>query len=267
MVKSGRTSARRNPPVPFLSVLGRRIRSERESRGLARDALARESGLSMRFLAQVEAGAGNISIARLHRLAGALGVGLPDLLREEEDAGGQRLVLALLGLRGAGKSTLGREAARRLGWEFVEHDRLVEDAAGMSLGELFSLHGDAYYRRLSRETLQRFLDAPGSPAILATAGGVVADPEAFEELLRRTTTLWLSAKPEDHWNRVVAQGDARPMRDRPEAMAELRRLLQERVPLYSRSAKRIDTSSLGQDGALRAVLNCAHAACARTAHG
>jgi len=165
-------------------------------------------------------------------------------------------VIALLGLRGAGKSTVGRRLARRLRVPFVELDRRVEEAAGMSLGELFALHGEAYYRRLEREALQRVL-ADRRPLVLATGGGLPASPETYALLREHALAVWLRAAPEDHWNRVVQQGDRRPMADHPEAMAELRRLLSSREPLYAQAAATVDTSRLGVDGAVEAVTRLA----------
>ncbi|HET8645472.1 MAG TPA: shikimate kinase, partial [Vicinamibacteria bacterium] len=161
-------------------------------------------------------------------------------------------VIALLGLRGAGKSTIGRRLARRLRLPLVELDRRVEEAAGMSLPELFALHGEAYYRRLEREALARVL-ADGRPLVLATGGGLPASPETYAHLRAHALTVWLRAAPEDHWNRVVQQGDRRPMADHPEAMAELRRLLAAREPLYAQAAATVDTSRLGVEGAAEAV--------------
>src|SRR5207302_6959227 len=134
-----------------------------------------------------------------------------------------------LGLRGAGRSAVGRRLAQRLRVPFVELDELVEKAAGMSLAGLFSLHGEAYYRRLAREVLTRFL-AEGEPAVLAAGGSVVTDREAFRLLTRRCRTVWLQATPEDHWQRVLQQGDERPSAASPHAQAELRALLRAREP-------------------------------------
>jgi XRE family aerobic/anaerobic benzoate catabolism transcriptional regulator len=235
------------PADPLLTTIGERVRALRESRGLTRRELALAARLSERFLAQVETGEGNIAVTRLARLADALGCRPGTLVDPSPVADGRRVV-SLLGLRGAGKSTLGQRVADALGISFHEHDRVVEEAAGMDLGELFALHGDAYYRRVARETLDRLLADVDGPAIIATAGGVVADPEAFDLLRRRTHSIWLKATVQDHWSRVVAQGDRRPMRDHPDAQAELARLLDRRAPLYARAEHLIDTSSLGLPG-------------------
>jgi XRE family aerobic/anaerobic benzoate catabolism transcriptional regulator len=238
------------PPDRLLRMLGRRSRELRVERGLTLRALAGRSGLSQRFLVQVEAGAGNISVRRLGDLARALGTTPAALLTLPAAEG--RPVVALLGLRGAGKSTIGRRLARRLRLPFVELDRRVEEASGLALGEVFALHGEEYYRRLERQALARLLDA-GRPLVLATGGGLVTAPETYGLLRRGALTVWLKADPEDHWNRVVQQGDRRPMADHPQAMAELRRLLAVREPLYAEANHAIDTSRLGIDGTLRRI--------------
>jgi XRE family aerobic/anaerobic benzoate catabolism transcriptional regulator len=151
-------------------------------------------------------------------------------------------VIALLGLRGAGKTTIGRRLAKRRRVSFVELDKRIEQAADLSLGEIFALHGEDYYRRIEREVLQEVLNE-GRPIVLATGGGLVASPETFSLLRRSAVTVWLRASPEDHWNRVVRQGDRRPMADHPQAMADLRTLLATREPLYAAADHTVDTSS------------------------
>jgi XRE family transcriptional regulator, aerobic/anaerobic benzoate catabolism transcriptional regulator len=226
-----------------LREVGRRVRTGRIVRGWTIRQLAERSGVSQRFLVQLESGRANISVRRLVDVARALNLSAADLLAEDQ---GPPRVVALLGLRGAGKTTIGKQFARRLHVRFVELDREVEKAADMSLGEIFSLYGEEYYRRLERETLARLL-AADRPMVLATGGGIVASPDASALLAKSTVTVWLRATPEDHWNRVVGQGDKRPMEDHPEAMAELRALLSSREPLYARADHTIDTSGRSVD--------------------
>jgi XRE family aerobic/anaerobic benzoate catabolism transcriptional regulator len=235
----------------LLATLGRRIRSLRAARGFTLKELAERAELSARFLVQLESGTANVSVRKLAALARALGTTPAELL---SGPGGEAEmpVIALLGLRGAGKSTIGRRLARRLRVPFVELDRRVEEAAGLSLDEIFALHGQDYYRRLERDALERLL-AEDRPAVVATGGGIVTSGETYAFLRRRALAVWLRAEAEDHWNRVVQQGDRRPMADNPGAMAELRRLLAERQPLYAEAAHVIDTSRLGVDEAVDAI--------------
>ena len=235
----------------LLGGLGRAVRRLRAEHAFTLKDLAARAGLSTRFLVQVESGRGNISVRKLAALARALGSTPAQILAAPEEHREAR-VIALLGLRGAGKSTIGRRLARRLRRPFVELDRRVEEAAGLSLAEIFALHGEAYYRRLERETLERLL-ADGRPVVLATGGGIVAAPETFDLLRRHARTVWLHARPEDHWNRVVKQGDRRPMADHPEAMAELRRLLTSREPLYAQADQTVHTSRLGVERTVVAI--------------
>jgi XRE family aerobic/anaerobic benzoate catabolism transcriptional regulator len=200
----------------------------------------------------VESGLGNISLARLDELAAALDLS-PARLLAEADLPLPIRPVALLGLRGAGKSTLGPRAAAATGRRFVELDRLVEDAAGMPLGELFAVHGEAYYRKLEREALAGLLRSE-EPTLLATGGGIVAAPETFEMLRRACVTVWLRAAPREHWERVTGQGDQRPMASRPDAMAELHAILSERRPLYRKADFVIDTSRLGIEAGTRALV-------------
>jgi XRE family transcriptional regulator, aerobic/anaerobic benzoate catabolism transcriptional regulator len=225
----------------LLTSLGRRARALRLARGWTLREVAERSGVSPRFLVQLESGRGNISVRRLADVAQALETTPAILLTD--DAAPAAPVIALLGLRGAGKTTVGRRLAKRRGVPFVELDKKIEEAADLSLGEIFSLHGEEYYRRLEREVLQEVLK-DGQPMVLATGGGLVASPETFAMLRRSAVTVWLRARPEDHWNRVVRQGDRRPMTDHPQAMADLRTLLAAREPLYSQAHHAVDTSDL-----------------------
>lgn len=224
----------------ILAALGRRARAQRLSRGWTLREAAERSGVSPRFLVQLESGHGNISVRRLADLAEALETTPGVLLSSSEP--GTPSVIALLGLRGAGKTTIGRKLAKRRRVPFVELDKKIEQAADLSLGELFTLHGEDYYRRLEREVLQDVL-AEGVPMVLATGGGLVASPDTFAMLRRSAKSVWLRASPEDHWNRVVRQGDRRPMTDHPQAMADLRSLLATREPLYALADHTVDTSA------------------------
>lgn len=225
----------------LVRALGRNVRELRRQRGWSLATLAHESHLSARFVGQVEGGQANISVAKLARIARALHTTAAELLHARSHP-----TVALLGLRGAGKSTVGPELARRLGVPFVELDRRVEDRAGLPLYDVFSVHGEAFYRRLEAETLAAFL-AEGAPAVLATGGGVVTSRETYDRLRRACLTVWLRARPEDHMERVVAQGDERPMQASADAMAELRQILAERAPLYAEADLVVDTSDASPD--------------------
>jgi XRE family aerobic/anaerobic benzoate catabolism transcriptional regulator len=223
---------------PFLALLGRRLRSFRDSRGLSQEQVARLAGMSTRYISQIEAGRGNVSIVRLLELTRALGIPLHDALRLDRP---QNLI-ALIGLRGAGKSTVGPVVARRLRRPFAELDGLVEEEAGLRLSEIFALHGEGYYRRLERDVLTRFV-AESPNAVLATGGSLPTDRTTFDILRKAALTIWLRARPELHLQRVAAQGDARPMAGRADPLAELRALLADREPLYRQADAVIDTSS------------------------
>lgn len=234
----------------LLLELGRRARARRLEGGWTLREIAERSGVSPRFLVQLEAGLGNISVRRLADVARALETTAATLLTDSDDE--REPIIALLGLRGAGKTTVGRRLARRLRVPFVELDRRIEQAADLSLAEIFSLHGEGYYRRVEREVLEAMLEEH-RPMVLATGGGIVTAPETYAALRRGATTIWLRARPEDHWNRVVRQGDRRPMADHPQAMADLRALLASREPLYASAAHSIDTSSRSVDAVVEEI--------------
>ena len=281
-----RPMARRPPRSALLAGVGARVRALRESQALTQRVLAERSGVSARFLAQLEAGDGNISLERFDAVARALGSSPAALLDPhaplEADDERQKLraaiadildrrpatelgevrrwlearfarrtapVIALLGLRGAGKSTIGPRLAARLNLRFVELDAAIEGSAGLTLSEIFQIHGEAYYRRLERETLMSLL-VEGNGMVVATGGSIVNDKETYKLLRRRAITVWLKARPEDHWNRVIQQGDQRPMAEHPHAMAELRALLSARERLYAEAEHVVDTSRIDIDTAV-----------------
>ncbi|MEZ4297958.1 MAG: shikimate kinase [Polyangiaceae bacterium] len=252
---------------PRLLALGDRVRARRKEMALTLRELSERSGVSERFLVSLEGGRANVSVARLFEIADALGTDVLFLLGGGDHTSaldraalaptakpheGPRVV-SLLGLRGAGKTTIGSLASTRLGVPFVELDSLVSERTGMTLAALFELQGSEGYRRMEREELLRLLSS--SPrAVVATGGGIVTDHQSFERLRERTVTIWLKASPEDHWNRVVAQGDARPMADREGAMEELRALWTARRALYERASHVIDTSQLGLEKSVQRVV-------------
>lgn len=234
----------------LLSGLGAAVRARRGALALTMRALAKKAGVSERFLAQLEAGEGNISVARLEDVAEALGTTGAELLAEATRPKTAIPILALVGLRGAGKSSIGAACAKALDVPFVELDELIAREAQMTLSAIFEIHGERYYRALERETLRRLLD-DAKPMVVATGGSIVTDPETWGMLRTRARTVWLRAKPDEHWQRVVAQGDVRPMRGRPRAMNELRQLLAVRGPLYEQADVAVDTSNR----AVRAVVD------------
>ena len=240
-----------------LPELGIRLRAIREAQGFTQAALARRSGVSVRFLADVERGGGNASILRLAEVAAALSVSLATLLATAGpvDDGARTALgalhpvdnegdacIALVGLRGAGKSTIGQALAERLGVPFVEVDAAVEERAGLTLAEVFEYRGADHYRALEREVLTSLLDRR-KPLVLATGGSVVTDRETWSLLRARARTVWLRASPRCHLQRVLSQGDERPMRGRADALAELKEILRVRDPLYAMAQATIDTES------------------------
>jgi XRE family transcriptional regulator, aerobic/anaerobic benzoate catabolism transcriptional regulator len=259
----------------FLARLGGRVRDARVRRGLTRKALARESAVSERYLAELEAGRGNISVLLLRQVAGTLGLPLAELLDENDDQAldltliheflerlpKQRLArvraqlqrdfggdpaarserIALIGLRGAGKSTLGEALAAELGIPFVELDREIEREAGISLSEIFLLYGQQGYRRYEQRCLEKILESQAR-CVIATGGSIVSEPGTYDLLRSSCFTVWLKAKPEEHMSRVTAQGDTRPMAGNAQAMTDLKRILQNRAALYGQADAVVDTA-------------------------
>ncbi|HEX6178065.1 MAG TPA: helix-turn-helix transcriptional regulator [Thermoanaerobaculia bacterium] len=241
------------PDSEFLAAFGDRLRAERARRGMSRKLLAQHAGISERYVTQVETGKGNVSILILRQIASALGMPLTRLF-EGADAppAGRSGRVALIGLRGAGKTTIGQELARRLEAPFFELDREIERLAGTTLGALIELYGQPAYRRYETQALQELIDrAPRF--VVATGGGIVSEAATFDLLLRHCFTVWLRATPEDHMARVVAQGDLRPMAGSTQAMDDLRRILAERTPLYARADLSIDTSTKNIDAAVAEI--------------
>lgn len=276
--RAKRVSLRRAAPGVedrFLQFLGGRVRGLRNRRGMTRKMLAREADVSERHLAQLETGEGNISIILLRRIAVALSASLPELFSPEEETAHEKVLIhrflerlpasrvedalarltrefsgeerarrnriALVGIRGAGKSTLGAKLSAHLNLPFIELDRQIEKDAGMPLGEIFSLYGQAGYRAIERRLLERVLDA--SPrAILSVGGGVVSEKETYDYLLANCYTIWIKARPEEYMARVIAQGDFRVMGGSDRAMEDLRRILEARDPLYRKADLYLDTT-------------------------
>jgi len=257
----------------YLDLLGHRVRQIRARRGMSRRILAKASGVSERYLAQLESGKGNASIMVLRAVAGAMHIAIDDLVDPREEQSVEYLLLrerlrsaddaqlkamrealrrrhigldgvrhvALIGLRGAGKSTLGQALAKELGLPFVELVQEIEREAGMAVGEVFSLGGQTTYRRLERETLSATLNR-FDRAVIAVGGSLVSEPESYELLLAQCFTVWIRATPREHMERVLAQGDHRPMADNRDAMSDLKRILNERTALYRRANATVDTS-------------------------
>jgi XRE family aerobic/anaerobic benzoate catabolism transcriptional regulator len=222
----------------YLSTLGERVRAWRTEHGMTRKALSHASGVSERYLAQLEAGEGNISVLLLRKVARAMAVPVEQLVREES---APEKSIALLGLRGAGKSTLGAKLAEFIKVPFVELDGEVEKEAGAELGEVFAMYGQDAFRRFERRALERVF-GQHERAVIATGGSLVTDPGTYKLLLDRCVCVWLKASPEEHMARVIAQGDMRPFKGRSAALEEIRKLLADRDRLYARADLTVDTS-------------------------
>jgi len=271
-------SLHRESPIPdgdFLLFLGKRVRQLRNVRGMTRKLVARESDVSERHLAQLEAGEGNVSIVLLRRIAAALNVSLVELFAPEVEEPAEKQMIqrflerlpnhrledvvfrlmrdfspgeklrrkrvALIGLRGAGKSTLGSKLALEIHVPFIELDGEIEKDTGMPLGEIFSLYGQSGYRAIERRTLTRVL-AEHECAVLSVGGGVASEKGTFDYLLSHCYTIWVKALPEEHMSRVLEQGDFRAMAGNDQAMEDLRRILETREPLYRQADMEFDTS-------------------------
>jgi len=278
----------------YLKLVGERVRQARARRGMTRKVLARDSGVSERYLAQLESGLGNVSILLLRQIARALDMpsevlvrGDPELpvdlvhateflrrLSSAELADARRLLvqhfggvdlearrarIALIGLRGAGKSTLGTMLAQCLGIPFLELDRLIEQESGVGLSVIFDLYGQAGFRRLERRCLDTVIKTHPR-FVLATGGGLVSEPATFERLLTMCYTVWLRTTPMEHMQRVIEQGDMRPMADNREAMADLERILEVREPLYRKADMAINNSGHSVDQSLKMLLQAVESA-------
>jgi XRE family aerobic/anaerobic benzoate catabolism transcriptional regulator len=283
----------------YLRLLGERVKATRARRGMTRKILARDSGVSERYLAQLESGRGNISIALLRQVATAMSLPLADLVWDGEDrpielglliqrlerlapedlAEASRMLaerfgasselyrssrVALIGLRGAGKTTLGRALSQALGAPFIEMAKEIETTSGMSLDKIFDLSGQAGYRRYERRALEAALDTKET-FVVATGGSMVSEAETYELLLENCFTVWLRTSPEEHMARVVAQGDMRPIAGNREAMEDLRRMLKERDALYGRADAILDTSGKTEGASLADLVDLVHQNSAETA--
>jgi XRE family transcriptional regulator, aerobic/anaerobic benzoate catabolism transcriptional regulator len=276
-----------DPETVFLEQLGQRVRNMRALRGMSRKVLAKVSGISERYIAQLESGKGNVSIVLLRRVSNAMGAHLEDLIPAADPAPDWQVVrdlmrkaspsqiaqakdvlaghgtsahrasfsgIALIGLRGAGKSTLGKVLAKRVGWNFVELNKEIERENGLSVAEIINLYGQEGFRRLEQAAVQQLL-ARKELMVLATGGGIVSEPLTFDLILSSFYTIWLKAEPEEHMARVRKQGDLRPMADDRSAMAELRNILKSREPLYARAAAVVDTAGLSADAAAAKLID------------
>ncbi|MZR12518.1 helix-turn-helix domain-containing protein [Maritimibacter sp. DP07] len=275
-----------NPADDLIARVGERVRRARDRKGIPRRVLSEKSGVSPRYLAQLEAGEGNISIGLLQKVAAALDHKIEWLVGEDDPWTSDALRVAdlyrtansdvqaavlrtlspepmaarrahrvcLVGLRGAGKSTLGRRAGRELGIPFVELNREIEEQAGMPVDEVMAFYGQEGYRRLEAQAMSRVI-ATHDTMILAVAGGIVAEPETYNRLLSNFHTIWVKATPAEHMARVREQGDERPMAGNPEAMEQLKSILTSREALYDRALAQLDTSSKSEDESLEELVS------------
>ncbi len=272
----------------YLTLVGERVRETRARRGMTRKILARDSGVSERYLAQLETGQGNISILLLRQIANALDIPVEalvldgpeppvDLVHTTEflrrmpaselaearrvlvahfggvDLEARRGRIALIGLRGAGKSTLGALLGENLEVPFLELDRLIEQESGVGLSAIFDLYGQGGFRRLERRCLDQVIERYPR-FVLATGGSLVSEPATFERLLTMCYTVWLRATPEEHMQRVIAQGDMRPMADNRESMSDLKRILEVREPLYRKADLILETSVISPEQAANQLI-------------
>lgn len=270
----------------YIGGIGERTRGLRAERGMSRKDLSRHSGISERYLAQLEGGQANISVTLLWQIAEALNVGFQELLPSDAppgiqlkpllsflerltleqqkaaysllrktftDAPGPAVGVALLGLRGGGKTTLGKRLAEELELPFIRLGDLIEELAGMKTAELFSLGGQKAYRRLEHQAVRRVIDRRET-VVLETGGSLVSEQQTYNDVLGSFYTVWVKASPEEHMNRVVAQGDLRPMQDSTEAMSDLRRILAERESNYSAANYVLDTTGRSVEECLRELV-------------
>jgi XRE family aerobic/anaerobic benzoate catabolism transcriptional regulator len=224
----------------YLFRLGERVRLWRATQMFSREALSEASGISVRYIAQLEAGKGNISILLLRKLARAMRMSVENLVADDARPPRSERI-ALVGLRGAGKSTLGMQLARVRRLPFVELDKEVEKEAGAKLGDIFAIYGQESFRRFERHALERVLmEYPC--AVIAAGGSLVTNQQTYELLRQQCVCVWLKASAEEHMSRVMSQGDLRPFKGRSAVLPEIRQLLRDREPLYSRADSVVDTS-------------------------
>ena len=272
----------------YLRQVGECVRLTRAGRGMTRRILAQASGVSERYLADLERGVGNASLLVLKQVADAMSVAVTELInpRTQHTAERARIVaqlgrlkpdqleslqrfittdlklpaskpsgrIALIGLRGAGKTTIGQQAASQLSVPFVELDREIERLAGMELAEIFALQGQAVFRRLEHRALEAVIKQH-ERAIIATGGSLVTEPDAYALLRSQCYVVWLRASPEQHMARVMAQGDLRPMADNPQAMDDLNDILESRAPLHALADAELDTTTCQYEAAVTKLLD------------